>query len=322
MGFPVIQEQPGPLYTTLFSIPVGEGKTIQYRGGNDPDTEINGPNAIAVLPDDSFVIADLVANRLLHFDNSGNLLGTIELDDLGIANVADLRVQGDELFLLEISLDFSPPRYRVNQLSFDGKLIASHEIPEGFHIEDGLTGIAIDCEGQIVLELGNGFYLHRLQDVQNNSGTAGIPNGYACHNRLYQIAHSNKQSPAMIVAGNIRYETALTTGLGGLTLLKVFDDGSLYTLREDVINNQIIQVDLTVHYTSADGMSQGMARVPRAEAYYYVMRSIVISSKGEAFVLLPRRNSVEVVRLNFYQHLEPFEANAVVPQLTVSTRQP
>lgn len=321
-GLPMINEQPGDPYTTVFSIPVGGDDTIQYRGVDNPDIEITGPNAIAVLPDDTFVIGDLIGNRLLYYGRDGNLLNTVELFDLGITNVADLRVYDSRLFLLEISLDFWPSRYRVNQLSFDGKLITSDDIPERFGIDHGLTGIAIDCDGKIVLEMAGGSDMYRLEDIQNSSDIANVPNGYNCNGKLYRVVNSGPQKPPMLMAGDVTYETQLTAGFGGLSLLKVFEDGSFYVLRDDVVDDPVVKVDQTVHYIGADMTSQGSARVPLSEAYYYIMRNIVANTKGEVFVLLPRRDSLDVVQLNFYQSLEPLSPSSIVPQITVSANHP
>jgi hypothetical protein len=322
MGPPIINEQSGDLYTTVFSIPVGGNSIIHYRGGDNPDMEITGPNAIAVLPDDSFMIADLIANRLLHYDKVGNLLNKIELYDLGIVNVADLRVRGDELFLLEISLNFSPPRYRVNQLSLDGKLVASYEIPEGFHSEDGLTGISIDCDGSILVELEGGFQLYRLQDILNNPASANKPGGYICNDKLYRVVNSGSPNYRAMIAGDTIYNTQLTTDFGGIRILDVFQDESFYILREDVVDDPVVKVDQTVHYIGADTVSQGMARLPLSEAYYYIMRNIVANPKGEVFVLLPRRDSIDVVRLNFYMSIESLPPSTIIPQITILTTQP
>ena len=320
MGLPNIHEQPGDLYTTVFSIPVGGDSLIHYRGGDNPDMEITGPDAIAVLPDDTFVIADLIANRLLHYDKTGNLLDKIELDDLGIVNVADLRARGYDLFLLEISLDFSPPRYRVNQLSLDGKLIVSYDMVERYGIDYGLTGIAIDCDGSVLVELEGGFYLYRLQNILNNAAIA-TPSGYYCDNKFYRIVSSGAPYRRAMMAGDVKYETQLTTDFGGLTLLNVFQDGSFYVFREDVVDDPIVKVDLTLHYIGANMVSQGVARIPLTEAYYYIMRNTVANAKGEVFVLLPRRDSLDVVRLNFYKSVEPLPPSSVVPQI-ISTIQP
>ncbi|MCS7011104.1 MAG: hypothetical protein NZL98_07025, partial [Anaerolineales bacterium] len=123
--FPVIRNRPGDLYETVFTIPVGE-EGVTYQGVGIPDMAITGPNALAILPDGSFVIADLVGNRLLRYDSAGQLLRTIELETIGIINVSDLRASKTELVLLEISFEDSPTRYRVNRLTFDGRLIAGY----------------------------------------------------------------------------------------------------------------------------------------------------------------------------------------------------
>jgi hypothetical protein len=227
---PAINQQIGDLYETIFSIPVGSGNPIRYLGGGD--TEIVGPNAIAVLPDGNFMIADPVSNRLFHYDQAGKLLNTIELEKLGIKTVRDLRAKDNELFLLETEPGPIPQRYWVRHLSLDGALISSDEIPINFTLgpkteigepltlKIGLTGIAIDCDGDIVLEIEGGYKLYRLVDVQNNSSTDSIQNGYLCNGKLYQVIEAVKPL-SKFKAGDVTYVTQLTTGLGGLISLGV-----------------------------------------------------------------------------------------------------
>jgi hypothetical protein len=136
----LIQEEMGPLYEEVVTIPVGEDG-VQYRGVGIPNMEITGPNALAVLPDESFVVADLIDNRLLRYDSAGHLLKTIDLYPRDIVNITDLRASETGLFVLEISFNVAPPRYKVHHLSFEGDLKASYEIPESFHLENGLSGM-------------------------------------------------------------------------------------------------------------------------------------------------------------------------------------
>lgn len=316
---PSINNNPGDLYETVFSILVGQGGLIQYRGGNIPDMEITGPNAIAVLPDDSFLIADLIANRLLHIAKTGVLLNIIALHDLGIVNVTDMRVSGNEIYLLEVSLEFSPPRYRVNRISLDGTLLAYYDIPNGFHIENGLTGIAIDCEGDINLEMNGGGYVYRLRNIQNKSKPADLTNGLFCNDKWYRVNNPGPQKSPNIIAGEIEYKTQFTTGFGSLSVLGVFQDGSLYIKREDVVSDKVIKVDQTVHFISGDLTTQGVARVPLSEYYYPIMRNVAINPRGEVYALLPRQNSLDIIHLNFYKNIAPLLTGAVVPQINVST---
>jgi hypothetical protein len=316
---PTIHEGEGGNYSVLFSIPVGKGAEIKYRGGGD--SEINGPNAIAVLPDGTIVVADIVGNRLFRYDQVGLLLKIIDLEEVDIFNVVDLRFKGNEIYLLEIS----GSRYRVDRITTDGKLISSDEFPPNFPIgESGLTlanvltGIAVDCVGNILLEVADSSELFRLVDIKNSTPPSEMVKGYYCNGKNYRIINPGPKGTPKVIAGNISLETELTTGLGGFRLLDVLDDGSLYIIREDVVNEQVIKVDQTLHFIDAKGVVRGMARIPASEFLYYVMRSVTIDSTGEVLALLPRPNSIDIVRLKFYKQLEPLIPEAVKPNITNS----
>ena len=303
-------------YDTLFVIPVGEG-SLQYFGGDQPDSEINGPNAIAILPDGGFIIADLVGNRLWRYGSTGKLLKSIDLYSIGIEQVTDLRSTNTELFVLEIRNE----KYRVNRLSFDGELITSYDIPEGFHIENGLTGIAVDCEGEVLLEIA-GSDLYRLVDAQGNLYSPIEETDYYCNGKPYRVVNSGPGTIPKLIAGSIPLETQLTTGLGGFNLLAVLKDGSFYVIRNDVVNDQVIQVDQTVHYINAGGVQQGVARVPLAEYYYSIMRNLAVGPDGNVYAILPQPDSIHIIRLNFYKSLEPLKLGAVQPYIAVSPSNP
>lgn len=321
---PVIHEQPGDLYETLFSIPVGPNNIIQYKVSS---IEIEGPNAIAILPDESFMIADPVSNRLLHFDQEGSLLNIIELENLGIRIVVDLRAKGSELYFIETGRGpDSQKKYWVHRLSTDGMLIGSDEIPYRFPIdanksentiESGLTGIAIDCEGRIILEVTGGSRLFPLSEVQKQPNPANITQGLLCNGKRYAVNRSGPWTEPQVSAGDKIYQTRLTYGLGGLHFIDVFQDGSIYIVRDDVVTDPVITVDQTVHYIGADGAVIGVARIPLSEFYYPIMRKVAINSKGEAFVLLPRPDSLDIVRLNFYESLPPLIDGAAKPEITI-----
>jgi hypothetical protein len=320
---PTIHDGEGENYSVLFSVPVGAGAEIKYRGGGNH--EINGPNAIAVLPDDSIIVSDIVGNRLFRYDQIGQLLKIIDLEDVGIFNVVDLRVKENEIYLLEIS----GSRYRVDRITPDGKLISSDEFPPNFPIgESGLTlanvltGIAVDCGGNILLEVADSSELLRLIDIRNNVPPSERVKDYYCNEKRYRVINPGPQGTPKVIAGNITLETELTTGLGGFRLLNVLDDGSLYVIREDVVNEQVIKVDQTLHSIDADGVVRGMSRIPASESLYYIMRSVAIDSTGEVLALLPKPNSIDIVRLIFYKQLEPLIPEAVKPNITSSISNP
>lgn len=317
---PIIHDQQGNIYETILSIPIGEGSMIQYK--KRPDS-YEGPNALAVLPDRSFMLADPVGERLIHVSADGRIVDTIELAPLGIGFVLDMRGKDDKIYLLE----YGYKKFRVHELALDGALINTEEIPYDFpvgqdrdNLEVLLTGIAIDCNDDIILELAGGSILLPLIDVQKQTPYDQITKGISCNGQLFSVYNPLPRQTPLILAGDRTYETELTTGLGGFNLLQVYDDGSFYTVRDDVVSGPAIKVDLTVHYVDAEGVVQGAARIPRSEFYYYIMRSTAIAPNGEVFALLPKPDSLDIIRLNFYKELEPLIPEAVIPKITVSQK--
>jgi hypothetical protein len=138
---------------------------------------------------------------------------------------------------------------------------------------------------------------------------------------LQKIVYTNKGTPK-VIAGNMLLETDLTTGLGGFRLLDVLDDGSLYIIREDVVNEQVIMVDQTLHFIDANDVVQGMARIPASEFLYYIMRSVAIESTGEILAILPKPNKIDIVRLIFYKQLKPLIPEAIKPNIISSISNP
>lgn len=320
---PTIHEGEEEYYSVLFSIPVGAGAKIKYRGSGF--SEMNGPDAIGVLPDESIVIADIVSNCLFQYNQVGQLLRIIDLEEVGIFNVVDLRVKGDEIYLLEIS----GARYRVDKITANGELISSDEFSPNFSIGQGdwtlanvLTGMAIDCEGNVLLEARNGSELFRFNDIKNNKPLSEIVKDYFCDGKKYRVINPVPMGIPKVIAGNISVETELTTGLGGFQLLDVLNDGSLYVIRDDVVDQHVIKVDKTVHFIDANGVAQGMARIPASEFLYYIMRSVAIDAIGEILALVPRPNSIDIVRLIFYKQLEPLIPEAVKPNIISSKINP
>lgn len=310
-----IRQQPGPFYEVAVTVPLGQNG-VSYRGVGNPNMEITGPNALAILPDGSFVVADLIDNRLLQYDINSHFLKAIDLSALDIMNISDLRATDVGLFVLEISFNVDPRRYKIHQLLFNGDLKASFDIPEGFHLENGLSGIAIGSQGQILLEMEGGSRLYQL-DEQPGSEPHYIA-GYPFYGRNYELHSPVIGQSAAIKVGDINFTTKLSKQLGGLTFLQACPDGSFYAIRSDVVNDQVIQTDQTVHYVSGDGVQRGVARVPLAEYYYPVRRNLAVSPGGDVFALLPRPNSIKIIRLYFYKSIEPLIPGAVEPQIKMN----
>jgi len=275
--------------------------------------EISGPNGFAIFSDGRYVISDLLDNRLWIFNSDGEQIKIINLSPLGILNVSDLQVYKDEIYVLEIYLD-PPIHYRINLLSPDGKRVMYYDIPEGSHLENGLTGFMIDCDGKLLLDLAG--HSQALSMTNENQIPSSNKNQYQCNNKSYYVQDIKPGEKPKIIAGSFTMSTTLTFGLGGISLLKVLPDGSFFVVRTDVVNDKIIQVDDTVHYISAQGIQLGVARVPVGERYYYVKRNLAVGPDGNVYCLLPEPDSLNILRLKFYSSLEPLVPGAEPPTVT------
>lgn len=309
---PVIHGSPGDAYETLFQIPVG-ASGIRYRG-------LSVPNALAVLPDGSFLIADPTDNRLLRYSTAGDLLSAIDLYSLDIVNVSDLVTTPAEIYLLEISYNVAPVRYRVSRLSFDGELIAQYDIPQGYHFDEGLYGLApAGSNGEILLEFyGEAMRYYQLADPQADpqSSYSGDIEYIPAYGRKYRAifgSFAEPHTPPAILVDDLRIASQVT--LGGLVkVLGVNPDGTFYVIREDLVSDYpVLQGDITIHFLSAEGDQLGAARYPIAEWVSFVQRQAAIAPDGEVYALLPRPGRVDILRLNFYPDLEPLIPSAVVP---------
>lgn len=145
-----VSAQDGNTHEIVFTIPVGpEG--VQYQGEGIPEMLVGGPAAFAVAPDGSFWIADTVGNRLLHYSSKGNALGVINLAGRAVG-IGDLAVTSSDVLALDIAAVIP----RILRLSPDGKLLARYELPEGLRLENGLSGIALGDQGEILVEREGG----------------------------------------------------------------------------------------------------------------------------------------------------------------------
>jgi len=300
------------LYEKILSFPAGK-TGFPYQGGDVADMEISGPNAFAIFSDGRYVIADLIDNRLWIFNSDGEQIKIIDLSALDILNVSDLHVYKDEIYVLEIYLD-PPIHYRINRLSPDGKRMMYYDIPEGYRLENGLTGFMIDCDGKLLLELMG--HLQALPMANENQTASSDSTHYQCNHLSYYVQDIQPGENPKLIAGPFTMSTTLTFGLGGISLLKVLPDGSFFVVRSDVVNDKVIQVDDTVHYISAQGIQLGVARVPVSERYYYVKRNLAVGPDGNVYCLLPEPDSINILRLKFYSSLDPLVPGAEPPTVT------
>ena len=300
-----ILDQPGEIYQTLFSIPVG-ADGVEYFGAGVPEMQISGPNAIAIPDENTFAIADPIANRIRLYDFSGNLVDTIHLLKLNIHMILDLLAVQDTLLVMEVGFGPMPETNHIYRLSRSGALVSSYTLPPWASMENGLVGMQAGELGEIYLLMRGGEELYQVLDDRG----AFLPTRAEGFTHLGQVYWA---SGLVGKAGEVSFKTEFSHDLGGLRVLGILPDGSFFIVREDVVNDQVIQVDQTVHYLSPSGEQLGVARVPIGESYYPVTRPLVLGPDGNVYALLPRPNGVDILRLNFFKQLDPLLPGAVRP---------
>lgn len=316
---PVIHEQPGPIFETVIQIPVGEGG-ILYRGAGVEDMEPVGPNGLVVTSEGVFIIGDVFGNRLLRYDAAGNRLEDIELTSLGILNISDMVGAGDMLYILEISFKILPERYRVNRLTTGGELVSQYDLPKGFHLEDGLYGLAIgyteDGEAQALVQVGAGAEsLYFRVPSSSESLPEKLP-ALPVYGMNLRQENAGPGEMAVLALGDQEFESLVTQG-GMLFLLSPGPDGSLYLQREDMVTwDPVITTDITIHFISSEGKPIGIARYPLMDWYFRLWRYLTVGPDGNVYALITREKSIGVLRLNFFRQLDPILAGAVAPRIT------
>jgi len=218
-----VNAQDGNTHEIVFTIPVGpEG--VQYQGEGIPEMLVGGPMAFAAAPDGSFWVADTVGNRLLHHSPKGNALGMVDLAGQAVG-IGDLEVTGSDVLVLDIAAVIP----RVLRLSPAGKLLARYELPEGLRLENGLSGIALGDQGEILVEREGGAWVTRLVDAAGRVAPVPLA-GYIYRGRLYSTQPADMRAEdtrrGYITAGDKRIEVAVPHDLGGLRILGFGRDDS------------------------------------------------------------------------------------------------
>lgn len=290
----------------LFSIPVGDNG-IHYSGNGNPDILPGGPMALAVAPDGTFWIIDTVDNQLLHFNSKGDLLNKLAIGDTVISG-GDIEVTAAEIWVLDMALN----QPKIVRLSFDGKVLDTYILPEGFHRKDGLTGIALGNDGSILVEQEGGIKVTRFISPSNEIKQETL-DGYEFLGKAYSFQPGNLKSAkdsshGYISVGNMQINVNVANNLGSLSILHIYTDGSFLVEVQEMVINGAIQVDQKVYRYDAFGNLTGMARIPLVDQYIPVLHSIAVGPDGKVYTLITKIDHGEVQKLTFGTTLSPILA--------------
>jgi hypothetical protein len=196
---------------------------------------------------------------------------------------------------------------RVVHVSLDGEVIATYDLPEGLRREEGLSGITLGNEGEVLVEL-TGIQVHQLVDTFGELAPTPL-DGYIHNERLYTVlpidSIEESRSVGVIKAGESEFEVSVNQLMGGLRILGVKPDSSFYVIVDELARGSEIRVDETIHLYDELGKLQGLARYPVQNQYTYVMHNLAMGPDGEVYALVTHPDRADVVRLTFGPTLEP-----------------
>lgn len=292
----------------LFTIPIGEkgGNGIQYEGVGVVDALTWGPSAFTVAEDGSFWIANTVGNCLLHYDLDGALIGIIDLEDL-VVGATDVEVADSVIWVLDQAS--MPPK--VLSFTPDGTLLKQYDLPSGLHLEDGLSGITLSDQGELLIEREGDTYITQFTDAEGNLVEPTMTRGYI-HSGVVFSANSSgigSSTPKQgtIVAGDLKIEVETEYDLGGMRILGFGPQDDIFVVLEELTldANGTLQVDQTIRHYGSSGNYLGVARAPVLEQYTYVQQGIALGPDGAVYFLATRLDGAEIWRLSFKQSIPP-----------------
>jgi hypothetical protein len=267
-----------------------DGVTYQVEG--DPPS---GPSSFTVLPDASIMVADTMAltrgePRLLHFDRTGVSLGVISLVGAEVASIADVVRSGADVVVLDIFARMN--RYRVLYLSPDGTVQSAVDLPAGYHLEDGLSGLVSDDDG-VLLEFEAGARYVRIADSGiDEVGVLPVFNG----KELEIIELSGRRSEVRF--GEASWTIERSTDLGGSTLIGVGPEGNVVLVVDEVdISGPAIAVLRRIQRYSPDGLLLSESQVDAGEQYVDIARPLELGADGGVIYLAARPDGLDVVPL-------------------------
>lgn len=289
----------------LFSLPVGS--PIPYAGVG-PEQFAWGPDGIAVDAGGDIWIGDGVNRVLREFSSTGSEKSAIALGK-SFVGLGDVEVFAGSV----LALDIAAPKPRVDIFGqVSGRLVQSIQLPESASLEKGLSGIAVLPDGTIVAELEGGSSLVHVGNLALGLGrqVAGQEQpeyitAAGSIDLLSSVAESSRNGYEAKLGGTtIEFPVA---NQPGTVLLVGSTTSAAYFAVDDVsqLSDGTILVDTTIRKFSSDGEFLESARVPRTEMIMNPIHSVAVAPNGEAYALVPKASTIDVVQLSFLPELAP-----------------
>lgn len=274
-------------------------------GGEPP----SGPNAIAIGPDGTVWIADTKAvrlgtPRLLRIGCNGPPGTVIDLARHPVASVVDIVADGEGVWIADFNV--AQDVYRVLRLDDGGAVIGEYEIPEGFRLFDGFSGLELGHDGSLPLEK---IFIETYGFVSADGAVLErpTPSSWVSQGRTVTLQNPDRpgSNEGAVIIGDVTIPIVTTHALGGITWLGDGPEDDIHVVVTELYDGTALEVDETVWRFSTDGEVTGKARVPVAERHLYLEHPLAVTPNGEVMLMLALESELVVKPLEFASELQP-----------------
>lgn len=284
-----------PPFELLFSIPVGPDG-VTYEGGGE-DLLLTGPGALEWDDEGSIWIADTESLRVLRYDSDGNQTLVVDTDAVEVGPIIDLAATPTGIWALEIvpALD----RYQIVHFDREGELTEAHELPDGLHLDDGLSGLSSTPDQGLLIEVQGGT---RLYSAFSNGGFGPtLVDGYEVSGTMFTL-ESSSQGVGYLQVGDVAVREPVEQ-FGGFEF-KGSVEGAAAFLHSDVGTDSdgALTVDLSIFWYDTLGNKLAVSDYPNEELgdLYMPTDPLAVAPDGRLVGMVPRPDRVDVQLLNAF----------------------
>lgn len=271
--------------TVVAAFPAGAGfDQIGIRAAAGVSS--GGPQSLAVLTDGRIAILDTL-NRRISFVRGSSISSTTPLPEA--VYPLDCQPAGADLMVADTA---GRKLYRVRN-----DTVTFETISEDAR-DNGISRLAAGPGGDVVV-IEEDTRSYRQSVGRGDIGEGFVdPQGGRATVAYSQNSHVNRRSAELRLSGGGSYTISVNGDLGSVIYLG--DDAlarQYFQVTELVQSDDGIDPDLTVRRFTRDGQPAGTARVPVRGRHSDPRRAVAIAPSGEAYAIVPRADSVLLVKL-------------------------
>src|SRR5581483_6776772 len=236
-------------YSVFFTIPLGSGG-VNYETPKDVESETWGPASLRIAPDGTFLITDTVTNKVLRYNSQGAQTDSVVVGSAGAITDAIESPAGI------VALDEAGVEPSVYRLGNAGSIQERIQLPYEIR-QQGLSGLAINDQGEVVAEMHGGS---SVADLSGNGekGKALLGERYSTEAPDLE-SRSSDLTTGVIVKGKTQITVQAKNILGALTVIGTGASGDFFVLIEEISDTGTLYVDQTVRHYSSTGKLLGSA---------------------------------------------------------------